>query len=230
MPPKVDGGRDQRLDLVAVGDVAAHRDGDVVAAERLRRGLGGRRVEIAEHDPGALRDEPLRDREPDPLRPTCDHSGASVKQSHYMDPFVSAECVPPGRTRRGLLRCADPAPGRRPWRVRRLRRSSVAAVPRIGPVSVPTVRQRFRSASCGCLTTSATVLIWAAGTPLVQPVDQLRGSPVRREAGDYRLALGAVCDPIGIGDEAGILDVFGAPRMSDMSVRQPRSFCTPMST
>ncbi len=50
---------DERVDVVAGGHIAAHRDGDVVAAEFGRRGLCRLEIHVAEHHPRALVNEAL---------------------------------------------------------------------------------------------------------------------------------------------------------------------------
>ena len=68
----LDRGGHQRVDLVALRHVAAHGERDVVTAELLGRRLGRAEVQIAEHHPRALGDEPLRDREAQSLRTARD--------------------------------------------------------------------------------------------------------------------------------------------------------------
>src|SRR6202012_3465683 len=78
----VDCGLDEVLDLVGPGHVAGHGDGHVVTAEFFRRGLGRFEIDVAEHHPGALGDESLRDRETQTLCTTCDHRSLTGQQRH----------------------------------------------------------------------------------------------------------------------------------------------------
>ena len=70
-PYVVVGGREHRLDLVRVRDVAVH----VEPAELVGDVRAARVVHVADHHVGALGGEPASRRQPDPAAATGDHGG-----------------------------------------------------------------------------------------------------------------------------------------------------------
>src|SRR5690606_34214212 len=77
---------DQRLHLIGPGHIATHPDRDVRAAEAVRRGPGGRLVDVADHHPRALGDEPLGDRVAETPRSARDHCCLAGQQRHLITP------------------------------------------------------------------------------------------------------------------------------------------------
>ncbi len=78
----IDGGRDEGLDVGGLRDVAPHRQRDITAAQLFGRDFGCLEVEVAEHYPCALGDEPLRNGEAQTLCTTCDDCSLTVQQRH----------------------------------------------------------------------------------------------------------------------------------------------------
>src|ERR1700742_2972065 len=78
----VDSRVDQCIDVTPGCHVAAHCDGDVVAAELLGRGLRCLEIHVTEYYPGTFVNEPLRDGETQPLGATGEDCGLTGQQRH----------------------------------------------------------------------------------------------------------------------------------------------------
>src|ERR1700676_3327524 len=80
----------QRVDLVALRHVATHGERGstrTIAAELPRGRFGGAEIQVAQHHAGALGDEPLRNGEPQALRPARDDGRLAGQQRHLITPL-----------------------------------------------------------------------------------------------------------------------------------------------